>query len=356
MKELSIIIPVYNGEKHIINCYNSIKDQTFQSFEIIFINDGSTDSSEEIINTIKANDTRVISFTQTNKGVSVARNKGIELASKEFIAFLDIDDLIKNDFYETLLNNLKDNDLIVSNILFERDNKLIPKTSVFEYGITYHSDVIKKNIVQQILCFEDLSLIPVYNKIYRKSYLDQHNIRFIEGMSVEEDGTFNAKVLSLINTMIFIDYAGYIYQENEESVTRKFITNNIFEKNKSKIDFDYKAYLDVDFSKEEMKQFQSSRFIYAITFLIFKALTLKNITTSEKYKYIWNIVSDKYTTEAIQNLHPHYLGKRSKFEWIISKVIASENKLLIKLLIFLFNFLNNPFVIKILRLINKKNI
>ena len=105
MKKISIIIPVYNGENNILNCYESINNQTIESLEIIFINDGSTDKSLDIIKEIKLKDDRVIIIDQKNQGVSSARNNGIKVATSEYIGFIDVDDIIYPEYYSKLLSN-----------------------------------------------------------------------------------------------------------------------------------------------------------------------------------------------------------------------------------------------------------
>lgn len=353
MNELSIVIPVYNGEQHIKKCYDTINKQTIKNLEIIFVNDGSTDNTANILQSLKEVDDRIIVYNQQNKGVSAARNRGIDLCTKKYITFLDADDLIKVDFYETLLKNIGDNDLIISNLLLERDNEFIEKESVFEYNKTYTKKYIQKDILKHLLCIEDLTLIPVVNKIYKREYIVSENIRFVEGICLEEDGIFNTMVLSKVNSLVFINYAGYFYINNEQSVTRNFIENEIFEKNIIKYNFNYLDYIDLKFSPLELKQFKSSRFIFALTFLIYKTLFSKKINDDEKYKYIHKIISNIDSINASNNLHVYYIEKLSLFEKFVIKLIKNQSSFYIKLIISLFNILNSEKIIKFLRRINK---
>ena len=112
-KKISIIIPVYNAEKYLAQCIESIIKQTYSNLEIIIINDGSTDRSLEICNFYKENDQRIVVFNQNNSGVSVARNKGLDISNGEFIMFVDADDWLNADFVESLYKVCEEHVLVI---------------------------------------------------------------------------------------------------------------------------------------------------------------------------------------------------------------------------------------------------
>lgn len=117
LKELvSVIIPVYNSEKYIEECLNCVMGQTYGEFEIVVVNDGSTDSSEKIINALKEKDNRIKYVKQENAGAGEARNTGIQNASGKYVIFLDSDDKIKEDYIEKLVNEIvtKQQDIVCS--------------------------------------------------------------------------------------------------------------------------------------------------------------------------------------------------------------------------------------------------
>lgn len=103
--KVSVIIPVYNAEKYIEKCLDSILGQNFQDFEVILVNDGSTDRSLEICKTVSNKNKCISVLDQENQGVSIARQKGINSASGQFIAFIDADDYVKRDYLEVLYKN-----------------------------------------------------------------------------------------------------------------------------------------------------------------------------------------------------------------------------------------------------------
>ena len=110
---VSFIIPLFNKEEFIANCISSVLKQTYPNYEIIIIDDGSTDSSKDIINEFRKGTDKIKYFYQENKGVSIARNKGIELCRGDFVLFLDADDSIAPEFVQNLISNYQEGDDIV---------------------------------------------------------------------------------------------------------------------------------------------------------------------------------------------------------------------------------------------------
>ncbi|MES9697320.1 glycosyltransferase [Bacillus sp. JJ927] len=104
---MSVIIPVYNAEKYITQCIESLLNQTLRECEFIFINDGSTDNSEKIIEDYKKINDRITLINQENQGVSIARNRGLDVSTGEYVGFVDADDYIEKDMYEMLYNAAK---------------------------------------------------------------------------------------------------------------------------------------------------------------------------------------------------------------------------------------------------------
>ena len=115
---ISIIVPVYNVESYLKECLESIRQQTFTDFEVILVNDGSTDSSKEICERFCQQDSRFKLVTQANQGVSIARNRGVRESIGEYIMFVDSDDIIKANILDVLLSYMKaDVDLVECNLV-----------------------------------------------------------------------------------------------------------------------------------------------------------------------------------------------------------------------------------------------
>lgn len=198
MKNLvSVIVPVYNSSTYVEECLNSIINQTYNNIEIIVINDGSTDNSEEIIKEIQKNSSKIIYMKQANKGAGETRNTGIGEAKGDYIVFIDSDDKIKEDYIETLVNKIENENLDV----------------VYSGVMQFNNEQLFKSLYQYTI------LAPMA-KIYRKSYLLKHKIVFSK-QKLAEDAYFNLQVLLNTKNIEVIDYCGYFYRRNEESITHR---------------------------------------------------------------------------------------------------------------------------------------
>lgn len=218
--QISIILPVYNGEDYIQQCLQSIVNSTLRNFEVIVVDDGSTDKTATIINKFiitheQSKPDQVIKYIyQQNKGVSAARNLGIEHASKKWITFIDADDLILPEF----LNNL-----IQVAIKF-------PDSQLIQAGCTnYFKDSIG-SIEQQYT--EMVSKDPNYilnnirglpfSKLYLKSIIDDNIIRFDEHMQLAEDLAFTLDYINNIDIVAFSSEIGYLYRRHSKSITSSY--------------------------------------------------------------------------------------------------------------------------------------
>ena len=207
--KISVIIPVYNVENYLRQCLDSIINQTLKEIEIICINDGSTDSSKQILEEYALKDERIKIINQKNKGVSAARNTGIDAATGEYIGFVDSDDWVKLDAYEKLYNKITREDV---DIVFSRYNY------VFEDGRIEHNpnhfkelDEIKINSIDENL--ELLKISPsIWTKIFKKSFILDNKIRFPEGV-LAEDLFFIVQYLLKANGIVYLNnYFSYNYR------------------------------------------------------------------------------------------------------------------------------------------------
>jgi len=210
MPLLSIIIPVYNKEQFLENCFNSIFEQTFKDFELILINDGSTDGSGKICDDFKMKDDRIKVFHQENKGVSATRNLGIELSSGDYIGFIDADDEIEKDMYELLIRNIIDSnsDISACRMKVTFPNKTaIPHTSS-SIKIYDNEQALRLNLLGEF----DRS---ANNKIYKSSLIS--DIKF--SGSIYEDILFTCKAFLLAKQTISEDTIKYNYIVRDNSVS-----------------------------------------------------------------------------------------------------------------------------------------
>lgn len=181
--KISIIIPVYNVEQYLSQCLDSVITQTYDNIEIIIVNDGSTDNSQKIISKYSDFDKRIRSIYQKNGGLSQARNAGLNIATGDYILFLDSDDYISIDTCETLAHCLTKQcaDLVVFGRYRFSDNEYIhDKVSVnqshFPIGIQYLEHAVLNNCFTASVC----------NKLFKKELIDKYIIRFIPNILYED--------------------------------------------------------------------------------------------------------------------------------------------------------------------------
>ena len=205
MPELSIIIPVYNGETYLKRCFSSVKNQKFDDFECIFINDGSTDHSEVLLKQFCEQDKRFSFYTKQNEGVSIARNFGIQKAIGKWISFIDCDDWISEEMFSFIFNTDKLDlyDVIISGIIFCNDNKNI-KTCLPPNGILdfYNNELI-----------EGWMRGPCA-KLYNRNFILENNCKFPPRITMAEDFFFTFRCLYYSKRTLGIDKAFYFYYQN----------------------------------------------------------------------------------------------------------------------------------------------
>ncbi len=213
--KISVIIPVYNAERYLEQCLDSVINQTFKDIEIICINDGSTDGSLKILQKYAANDNKLIIIDKENRGVSAARNDGLERATGEYIMFLDADDFLEKNAFTKLLPVISEQapDIACSGVNFYYSGK--------KEEMRWHSEKIwaladGKNYDENI----SYAQIYVWDKIFKHQFLKDNNIKFVENLVTAEDGLF-AKICFFKNPKVsFLKEYLYNYRkDNKNSAT-----------------------------------------------------------------------------------------------------------------------------------------
>lgn len=204
-EKISIIVPCYNVENYIVKCINSIKEQTYNNLEVLMINDGSKDSTEDIIKEMIKNDNRFSYYYKENGGSSDARNYGLEKYTGEYVCFIDSDDYIEKDYIELLYKAIKENDVKISVCGFNR---------VYENKINI--DKMTTNII-------DYNLKPAaWNKMYHRSLFEENILRFPVGKWYEDLGT-TSKILFLVGEKYaIVDKPLYNYIQNGSSIMHTY--------------------------------------------------------------------------------------------------------------------------------------
>lgn len=212
MADISIIVPIYNAEKYLNKCLDSLINQSKEELEFILVNDGSTDSTEEIIKSYK--DKRIKYFKNKNQGIGKTRNFGIEKATSKYIMFLDSDDYLEENACEELFNKVSSEklDLAICDYykLYEDGRKEDEKLPSFE-------NTTLKETPNLLL---DINLAP-WNKIYSRELITKNNIRFVENLKYE-DAPFVAECLDKAKKIGKVDLMlnAYIIHGNSETTVR----------------------------------------------------------------------------------------------------------------------------------------
>lgn len=214
MQKISVVIPVYNVEKYLDKCLKSIINQTLEDIEIIVVNDGTEDDSEEIILKYQEIDKRVKYYKKENGGLSDARNYGLEKASGEYISFIDSDDYIEATMLEKMYDNAKQN---------KSDIVICGFKSIYESGVERTTKIYQKVTFKDIL---EISF--AWNKIYKHDFLKTLNFKFPVGKHYEDMYCIPELVIKTSNISC-ISEAPYNYVIRDNSITTKRDNSKIFD-------------------------------------------------------------------------------------------------------------------------------
>ena len=213
---ISVIVPVYNVETYLEECLDSIQNQTYTDFEVLLVNDGSTDGSQAICERYCQADKRFRLMNQTNQGLSAARNKGVEISTGEYIVFVDSDDIIKTNYLEKLMQYMtEDVDIVESQ--FTVSNEEFLAKSFKEPSILFEG-----NSQEAVKIFPKHVLnVNAVTKLYRRSIVEA--VPYIDGV-IFEDVYCGIGMLKYIRKIIKIDYKGYYYRQHQASIMHRTFT------------------------------------------------------------------------------------------------------------------------------------
>ena len=217
MPKISVIVPCYNVAPYVGTCLDSLVNQTWRDIEIICVDDKSTDNTLEIIQERARMDTRIKVIAQpTNSGVSVARNTGIDMAKGEYIGFVDPDDYVDLDFYEKLYEAAT------------REKADIAKANLTVINVDgiHTAGRLNQYVKQDKLNFQ----YEFTSAIYKRDFLNRHNLRFLPGVSIGEDVNWQIKAAYLANKIPVLDDTTYFYVRREDSAYCAYLTHDKIER------------------------------------------------------------------------------------------------------------------------------
>lgn len=248
MPKVSVIVPIYNVEKYLEKCINSLLSQTLEDIQIILVNDGSKDNSGNIAREYeKNNKNRIIYVEKENGGLSDARNYGLKYATGDFIAFLDSDDYIEKNAYEEMYNKaIEENaDYVECDFIWEFPNKIrVDKQYPYKN---------KKEMLSFVR-------VVAWNKLIKSQLITDNNLEFPKGLRYE-DVEFTYKLIPFVNKFAYVDKPFIHYVQREGSIanvqnerTAEIFTvldnviefykkNNIYEEYRDELEYNYARYL-----------------------------------------------------------------------------------------------------------------
>ena len=223
MEKVSVIVPVYNAEKYLNRCVDSILAQTITELECILVDDGSTDSSPAICDEYAARDSRVKVIHKPNGRASSARNAGIRAAQGEYIAFVDSDDWISPDMYERMLEAGADV-CLCDYVRFNQDTER-PFTQPNVAGGFYNREQMRKDIYPHLVMdgLEYPITISNWALLIRRSIIQDHDLRYREDIHVSEDAPFGSEVLYCADSFAYLKGMNlYHYRITQGSVSKSY--------------------------------------------------------------------------------------------------------------------------------------
>ena len=335
---VSIIVPVYNAESYLHKCLESILNQTFKDFELILIDDGSTDSSGEICDDYNKKDCRIRVIHKLNEGVSIARNIGVEISKGKYIMFADADDYVELNWCEEMYSVItkNSNSMVISGICLYNERlkvntKIYKKISDSEKSLR----LTKKDL---FFLYEKHLINSPCNKIFISKIIKDNNIKFDFNLSLGEDLLFNLNYLKKVDKDIFIiNKCLYNYiLRNEQCLDNKYYENlfEIYNKIYHEI---YKCMLlfGTDINKNIPRYYNS--YLYMLNAVLANTFNKKSkVSFIRKIKYNTKILKSAEFKNCIENANLEGFNK------VNIKLFKTENYFLVYILN-KFDFIKNKY-------------
>ncbi|HZH58307.1 MAG TPA: glycosyltransferase [Metabacillus sp.] len=339
--KVSVIVPVYNCEKYLLKCLESICNQTYSNIEIIIVNDGSTDNTEKIIINMKEQEHRIIYYKQENSGPSEARNKGISLSKGEYLVFIDSDDTVEPSYIEMLLNEM---------LISKADLICCGYKDISEFGIVNYSDFHFNNSatvhsMMEMVCKGTGGVL--WSKIFKKEIISKHSLKMDKTIFMSEDLLFvlqyvtNCKSFGLINKYLY-NYNRLNQGSISSNISIDYIQNFI-----SVCVLLEKIFKDADFDKEKANEIITNRLQSIVISVVEQQSShIKDIFGKKAVINVNNILSMKYIS--------NYREGFSTNKWIYKTFVFFVKKKFVRISIIYGMYINALRVAKRKIIIRKK--
>ena len=225
--KISVIIPIYNSQKYLCKCLDSVMNQTYKNFEVVLVDDGSTDASGEICDAYAMKNSNIKVIHKENGGQSSARKVGTDYAIGDYITFIDSDDYIDIDAYEKIFSRVDSDimpEMIAYDLIEEYENHITVKRNHFKEGF-YNRNSIEKEILPEILSFGsffDFGILPnLVCKMIKRDYIQKREINICNQVKFGEDADMVFQWLPFLKSIQIISYAPYHYNKRDDSMMGK---------------------------------------------------------------------------------------------------------------------------------------
>lgn len=303
--KISVIVPAYNVESYLKQCLDSIVGQAFSNLEIILVNDGSTDGSGRICDEFAVKDSRIKVIHQENAGASSARNSGIEVATGDYLTFVDSDDWLDTEMYRKMTEAAKSSrsaDVIMCDFLNVKPDKIEKISADLRKGYYEKQDIIKE-IYPKLIMIENFGRVPIASAcicLFKNSLFKENSIRFDKKLKYSEDNLFMTEIILKADSFLYLkDEYFYHYRQYDTSRSKKYNdkwwSNFLYlSQNLEKLVF---GNPDFDFSRQIKLQL-----IHSALFLSNAIFENKQMTRSEKKIKLETIFNDQDLKVAFANI------------------------------------------------------
>lgn len=227
--KISVIIPIYNSQKHLCKCLDSVVNQTYKNLDIVLVDDGSTDGSGKTCDIYALKNSNIKVIHKENGGQSSARKAGMDYAIGDYITFMDSDDYIDIDAFEKILSQMDSDimpEMIVYDLIEEYENHVTIKTNQFKAGV-YDRNGIEKEILSQVLSFGsffDFGILPnLVCKMIKRDYIQKREVDICHKVKFGEDADMVFQWLPFLKSIQIISYAPYHYNKRDDSMMGKTV-------------------------------------------------------------------------------------------------------------------------------------